>query len=114
MEHVEVVVQQNGVGNPHQNGGVLLGARNDQIQLGGVREQVEEAELEEVVVEKKGERYALVLPQGQKREQRIEQALDLPRLVANRFLVNLFGLVVEVASQQGHPKQPLQTTMPGR
>ena len=33
MEQVEVVVQQNGVGNPHQSGRVLLGAHNDPIHL---------------------------------------------------------------------------------
>ena len=60
-------------------------------------------EREEVVDEKKGERYALELPQGEKREQRIEQALDLPRLVENRFLVNLLGLVAEAASLHGAP-----------
>ena len=66
MEQVEVVVQQSGVGNLHQSGKVLLGARNDPIQLGGVREQVEVGQLEEVVAEKKGERYALELPHGGK------------------------------------------------
>ena len=101
MEQVEVVVQQSGEDNLHQSGKVLLGARNDPIQLGGVREHVEVGQLEEVVAEKKGERYALELPQGEKREQRIEQALDLPRLVANRYLVNLLGLVAEAASLQG-------------
>ena len=33
MEQVEVVVQQSGVGNSHQSGRVLLGARNDQLDL---------------------------------------------------------------------------------